>query len=156
MVTTQNATLQDPCPYLQQNHTGAITKTIRLVNVSEEHEGTSRFKSETGQRKSRGVKRVKKLCGVDMGRVIVDGICAHEDGLLSWETIKNDLIKLMDSNIPGGEDGMLKEELIRLIALMDVRINGIDEILDVILGEWHIVRQLDSLIRSEIISSADL
>src|SRR6267154_6173988 len=142
MVTTQDATLQDPCPYLQQNHTGAITKTIRLVNVSEEYEGTSRFKSETGQRKSRGVKRVKKLGGIDMGSVIVDGICTHMDGLWAWKTIEDDLIELVDGNISGGEDGVLKEEVIRLIALMDVRINGIDETLDIILWETHVVRQL--------------
>jgi hypothetical protein len=102
------------------------------------------------QRKSRGIKRVKKLCRIDMGNVMVNCICTHVDGLLAWKTIEDDLIELMNSKVPGGEDRVLEEEAVRLITLMDIRINDINKMLDVILGEMHAVRQLDSLFRSEI------
>jgi hypothetical protein len=38
------------------------------------------------------------------------------DGLLAWKMIKDDLIELINSKVPVGEDGALEEELIRLIA----------------------------------------
>jgi len=61
MFATQNATPQDHRSDLEQNHACAITKTIGRVYVAEQHEGTSRLKSETGKGKARGVDRVEIL-----------------------------------------------------------------------------------------------
>ena len=54
---------------------------------------------------------------------------------------------MIDSIVLWREDGMLKEELIRLIALVYIRINLIDESLDGILREMHVVEELYSAIR---------
>ena len=45
---------------------------------------------------------------------------------------------------------MLKEELVRLIALSCIRINVIDETLDGVLKETHVVEELYSTIQREV------
>jgi len=53
------------------------------------------------QRKSRGIKRVKKLSGIDVGNVMVNSIYTHVDGLLAWKAIEDDLIELMNGKVLG-------------------------------------------------------
>jgi hypothetical protein len=54
--------------------------------------------------------------------------------------IEDGLIELIDNNIFGGENSVLEEKLIRFITLINMRINGINKTLDIILGEMHVIR----------------
>ena len=147
MLATQNATPQDHWPDIQQNHTCAVAEAIGRVYVAKQHERASRLDGETCQRESRGIKRVEELCRVDMGCVFSDLVDAHEDGLLSRKGVEDQLVDMIDCIVLWREDGTLEEELIRLIALVYIGINVIDESLDGILRETHVVEELYSAIR---------
>ena len=56
--------------------------------------------------------------------------------------IKNELIELTNSVILGRQDNMLEEELIWKISMIYSRINGIDQFIDGVVRELHILGQL--------------
>src|SRR6266436_4268218 len=150
MISTQNATLQDPWSDFQQHHTCSITETVDRVDVAKKHKRTSRLKSKMCQWKSGDNKGVEKLCGVCVRTVTIDLIGADDHSLLSWKPVKDHLVDLINGIIFGGEDGALEEEGIRFVALVDVWVNGVNQTLDVILRETHLWKQLDGLFWSEV------
>jgi hypothetical protein len=84
-----------------------------------------------------------------------DGICTHKNGLISRKGVKDDVIKVIDLIVCGRKDGAFEEELVLFVRLIYVWINGIDQTLDRVVREAHIVRQLDCFVWSEVITGAD-
>jgi hypothetical protein len=56
------------------------------------------------------------------------------------------MIKVIDLIICGREYGALEEELVFLTRLMNVRINGIKQTLNIVLREMHVLRQLNGFV----------
>jgi len=72
------------------------------------------------------------------------------DGLLSREDIKDGLIELINSIVLGREDGTFKEELVIHVSLINAWIDGVEQVLDVVLRETHVLRELYGLVRREV------
>ena len=65
------------------------------------------------------------------------------------------LIELINSIILGREDGTLEEELIWEISLIDARIECIDQLIDGVVRETHVLGQDDWLVRRKGRTSTD-
>jgi hypothetical protein len=116
---------------------------------------TARLESEMCEGKARGIDRVEELYRVSGGIITMDSICTHEDGLVSRKGVKEGMIKMINLIICGRKDGVFEEELVLLIRLINVWINVMDQTLNVVLRERHIIRQLNCFVWSEVITGTD-
>ena len=65
------------------------------------------------------------------------------------------MIKMIDLIVCGREDGVFKEELVLLIGLINVWINGNDQTLNIVLREMDVLRELYGFVWGEVRSSAN-
>jgi hypothetical protein len=80
----------------------------------------------------------------------MDCICTYKDGLFSRKGVKDDVIKMIDLIVCGRKDGAFEEELVLSVGLIYIWINGIDQTLNVVLREMHVVGKLNGFVWGEI------